>query len=809
MKHFFSSMFRSWLSGAGVLTLAVAGFGAFPARAANQYWDNGAGGLWSAGANWLSGTPPNSSSDTAIFGEHAIGGTIDIAGGTVALRDLQIKSGDYNIANGTIALYGNVTKSDSGNVIISAGLDLQSGQHVMSPTGGLVQITGTISGAGGIYTNSATNFDITGPNTFTGDFAIRNSTVRIGGSSALGTGNLILGANGKSDSPRIMSVDNSAATLANAATLVRATSTYFGDYNSIRKGEVIFQNDFLFDDTGISPVDTYRNLYIYQTTTFKGAVESASGTGEKTLYLMGVSGAEGMANFEATSSRTGDTYIGTSSNPNMKATIKADNALGTGDIYIHTGTTSTSAGLFLDGGASGITLTNNVTSTWSGTPAYFLTSVSGDNVLSGRVQITTAAGGVLIPVEVTAGSLALSGNVAGGSLVSTNYLVKTGAGTLAISGTVESGISGLQIAGGTLRGQEGVNWSDNVTTGQSLQFLGANAGGLTVLETSGTFTRILTNTRGGVYWGTAASNGSGGFAAFGGNLDIKLNNNTNSLAWNSTSSFLRDGARLILNSPSATHRVDFQNGINLNGAERTVDVFDNTATTNDFARISGVISGTSGSALRKTGAGLLELTNANTYAGGTIVAAGTLLVNNISGSGTGSGTVMVNSGATLGGSGTIAGATTIASGAVLSPGNSPGNLTFGSGFVLAGSYKWELGALSTSNPGVDFDVITVTSGNVDVTGASMNLTLGAYAPTDVAFWQTDQTWKIIDNTGAGTFTGAFAAIDNSAWSSLGAFSTSTVGNDGFLNWTAIPEPATGLLGLTGLSLLIALRRRRS
>ena len=78
---------------------------------------------------------------------------------------------------------------------------------------------------------------------------------------------------------------------------------------------------------------------------------------------------------------------------------------------------------------------------------------------------------------------------------------------------------------------------------------------------------------------------------------------------------------------------------------------------------SGVISGAG--ALAKSGKGRLELTNANTYAGGTTVRAGTLLVNNTSGSATGTGPVQVDSGA-LGGIGTISGAVTIGSG---TPGN--------------------------------------------------------------------------------------------------------------------------------------------
>ena len=71
--------------------------------------------------------------------------------------------------------------------------------------------------------------------------------------------------------------------------------------------------------------------------------------------------------------------------------------------------------------------------------------------------------------------------------------------------------------------------------------------------------------------------------------------------------------------------------------------------------------------MTKTGANTVTLTTANTYKGGTAVTSGTLLVDNTSGSGTGTGAVTINSGGTLGGSGTISGATTLNGGGDLFP----------------------------------------------------------------------------------------------------------------------------------------------
>jgi len=73
--------------------------------------------------------------------------------------------------------------------------------------------------------------------------------------------------------------------------------------------------------------------------------------------------------------------------------------------------------------------------------------------------------------------------------------------------------------------------------------------------------------------------------------------------------------------------------------------------------------------LIKMGIGELKLSGSNSYTGGTTVMAGTLHVNNSSGSATGSGNVTVRKDAVLTGPGTIAGGVTVEEGAVLRPGS--------------------------------------------------------------------------------------------------------------------------------------------
>ena len=86
--------------------------------------------------------------------------------------------------------------------------------------------------------------------------------------------------------------------------------------------------------------------------------------------------------------------------------------------------------------------------------------------------------------------------------------------------------------------------------------------------------------------------------------------------------------------------------------------------------VSGIIGAGSGQV--QVNGGIVTLSNANTYTGGTSVSgSSTLAVTNTSGSATGNGLVIVGTGATLSGSGIITGSVTINSGAHLDPHTSP------------------------------------------------------------------------------------------------------------------------------------------
>ncbi|MST93977.1 MAG: choice-of-anchor D domain-containing protein [Pedosphaera sp.] len=150
----------------------------------------------------------------------------------------------------------------------------------------------------------------------------------------------------------------------------------------------------------------------------------------------------------------------------------------------------------------------------------------------------------------------------------------------------------------------------------------------------------------------------------------------------------------------------------------------------------------------KIGAGTLVLSGSNSYTGGTIVSDGTLLANNTSGSATGTGSVTVNSGGTLGGTGTISGAIAVNSGATLAPGTSPGTLNSGNVSFAGGStFSVEI---TGATVGSQYDQLNVT-GTVALNNATLSGS-GDYVPA------VGDSFVIINNDSADAITGTFNSL---------------------------------------------------
>lgn len=140
---------------------------------------------------------------------------------------------------------------------------------------------------------------------------------------------------------------------------------------------------------------------------------------------------------------------------------------------------------------------------------------------------------------------------------------------------------------------------------------------------------------------------------------------------------LSGGTATIANSAGAGS----SGSIDLSAGNRALTIGDSASEVDLSIEVS-ISNGT----LTKSGAGILRLTAANSYSGGTTITAGRLLVNNATGSGTGAGPVTVSGGA-LGGNGGVSGAVTVDSEGTIAPGtaSSIGALTLNSAPSLNGT----------------------------------------------------------------------------------------------------------------------------
>jgi autotransporter-associated beta strand protein len=266
------------------------------------------------------------------------------------------------------------------------------------------------------------------------------------------------------------------------------------------------------------------------------------------------------------------------------------------------------------------------------------------------------------------------------------------------------------------------------------------------------------------------------------------------------------GAATINNGTlEALNDIQTSRNFKLGNANSTIQV-DASAT----YRIDGTISdGGSAGTLNKTGAGTLNLTNANGYTGNTSVNAGTLRANNSSGSATGTGTVNVGSSGTLGGGGTVTGNVTVDG--VIAPGNSIGTLSTGALTLNSGStYTLEIDTTNANNVITD---LILANGNVSLLGGT--LTIADLAGTSQVL-PSGTVLTILDAAPSFSQSGTFASslITAGANTFTVLYGQGSDSNDVTLvsGAAAIPEPSTWAMMLGGFGMLIGFqhcRRRRS
>ena len=290
---------------------------------------------------------------------------------------------------------------------------------------------------------------------------------------------------------------------------------------------------------------------------------------------------------------------------NGDQTIQLASAFTVGSLYLGDANSTHAFTLTPSGGSL---VFNN-----SGITANLSKTSGGNDTLTVPVSLVDA----LVVTQSASGTLSFSGGISGAQA-----LTKEGAGTVIFSSantytgvtTVDDGLLRLDHAAGLPGGIDNA-----VGTGEStLSF----KGGVLGLAT-GDFTRQIGTGAGQLDWDPDTGGaGSGGFAAFGADREVRLNNGTGALSW--ATQILGSGSILILSHPTATHTLNLRNGISFSNAKRTVQVEDGAAAVD--AIISGSLIGTAltTAGLNKTGPGALSLTNSNSYPGSTTVTDGVL-----------------------------------------------------------------------------------------------------------------------------------------------------------------------------------------
>ncbi len=492
---------------------------------------------------------------------------------------------------------------------------------------------------------------------------------------------------------------------------------------------------------------------------------------------------------------------------NTPGPLQIDSAITNG-----TGLTKAGSGQLILGGAtantySGVTTVNAGVLRLAKTGGAF--ALPGDLVMNGGVllmagnQFATSTN-----ITINGGSFFAQTSQSSGS-TNTSYTVQNftmtggGIGTISGNGATTTINGALTVSNATFR----PHGSKQVTNVAGLTTL-SNNGLISVTaatSTNNTFETTtslngglaITNLETGAYTpitisAGAAANTNGGLLVLGGDLTFTgngTNTNTTTIA-----------------APTGTGN---QGAIALNGT-RGFTIGDGAASV-DLTVNAPFINGASAGGLTKTGNGALALSGASTFTGGTTVSAGTLLVNNTSGSGTGTGAVTVEGGI-LGGSGTISGAVTVKSGATLAPGNSPGLLTVGSLILESGSTTaFEIAGIATR--GTDYDAITVT------TGSALTLA-GAFTINFTNIIALDNATNINLFGYTGTHSGDFSSLVSTGfyagtWSRSGETLSLVSGGQTLTfsevtgNLTVVPEPSTWALLAFSLTTVLVLRRRRA
>ncbi len=514
------------------------------------------------------------------------------------------------------------------------------------------------------------------------------------------------------------------------------------------------------------------------------------------------------------------------------------------------------------GTVSSMNVTGTITTSNDDTDDYFLTGYNGgwlkiSTQLTGNRQVHVGLPGVLqdfahenySTVELANPTNSYTGGtVLNSGLLVVNNPLSLGPGDLTVDANASDGIARLRTGG---------NFATNIVL---------QSGTLQVeklLNSSPNFTGVISGSGGLSSTSNITISGnntySGGNTFSGANVTATTNTNT---ALGTGSLALDDGAQVLFNytpSPAigSLLRGDPHNvfdsqfipaSLMFSGDGGSATLTINQTQDGDFA--GAIIENSTTGLLVKTGPATLTIggdhSSGTVYSGGTTILQGKLVAG--ANDALGAGTITINggtlsvansvvltnaiafgaSGGTLGGKGTISVPITVGTNVALSPGDSPGTLTFTSGLTLASGGQLDFEVQSASGvAGTGYDLVSISSGALDITATSgspfsirlISLDSGGTAGNVSDFSSSNAySWMLFQgNAAAGitNFNASSFVIDASGFTnSLGGGSFSllqgvSAGNPAlFLNFSPVPEPSTCALMLTGFCAMAWRFRRR-